>query len=45
MNLELLPARLNRLKSDKVSQRAKVFETGLYDARLLSNKGWKKAGK
>jgi len=36
MNLELLPASLNRAKSDKVTDRAKVFAKELYDAKLLS---------
>jgi hypothetical protein len=39
MNLELLPASLNRAKSDKVTERARVFATELYDAKLLSNEG------
>ena len=42
MNLELLPASLNRLKSDKVTDRAKVFAKELYEAKLLSEEGWKK---
>jgi hypothetical protein len=42
MNLELLPASLNRAKSDKVTDRAKVFAKELYDAKLLSEEGWKK---
>lgn len=41
MNLELLPASLNRAKSDKVTERAKVFAKELYDAKLLSEEGWK----
>ena len=41
MNLELLPASLNRAKSDKVTDRAKVFAKELYDAKLLSEVGWK----
>ena len=41
MNLELLPASLNRAKSDKVTERAKVFAKELYDAKLLSEVGWK----
>lgn len=41
MNLELLPASLNRAKSDKVTERAKVFATELYEAKLLSEKGWR----
>jgi len=40
MNLELLPASLNRAKSDKVTGRAKVFAKELYDAKLLSEEGW-----
>ena len=36
MNLELLPASLNRAKSDKVTGRAKVFAKELYDSKLLS---------
>lgn len=42
MNLELLPASLNRAKSDKVTERAKVFAKELYDAKLLSEEGWTK---
>jgi hypothetical protein len=42
MNLELLPASLNRAKSDKVTDRAKVFAKELYDSKLLSEKGWEK---
>jgi fructose-specific component phosphotransferase system IIB-like protein len=42
MNLELLPASLNRAKSDKVTDRAKVFAKELYDAKLLSEEGWKR---
>ena len=42
MNLELLPASLNRAKSDKVTERAKIFAKELYDAKLLSEEGWKK---
>ena len=44
MNLELLPASLNRAKSDKVTDRAKVFAKELYEAKLLSEKGWKSVG-
>jgi hypothetical protein len=40
MNLELLPASLNRSQSDKVTDRAKVFAKELYDAKLLSEEGW-----
>ena len=42
MNLELLPASLIRAKSDKVTERAKVFAKELYEAKLLSEEGWKK---
>ncbi|MEI7693519.1 MAG: hypothetical protein WCJ27_03520 [Verrucomicrobiota bacterium] len=42
MNLELLPASLKRAKSDKVTERAKVFAKELYEAKLLSEEGWKK---
>jgi hypothetical protein len=42
MNLELLPASLNRAKSDKVTDRAKVFAKELYDAKLLSEEGFKR---
>ena len=42
MNLELLPASLNQAKSDKVTERAKVFAKELYDAKLLSEEGWTK---
>ena len=42
MNLELLPASLIRAKSDKVTDRAKVFAKELYEAKLLSEEGWKK---
>lgn len=41
MNLELLPAKLNRMKSDKVTERTRVFAKELYDAKLLSEEGWK----
>ena len=41
MNLELLPAFLNRAKSDKVTDRAKLFAKELYDAKLLSEEGLK----
>jgi hypothetical protein len=41
MNLELLPAKLNRAKSDKVTERAKIFAKELYEAGLLSEEGWK----
>ena len=39
MNLELIPA---SLKSDKVTERAKVFAKELYEAKLLSEEGWRK---
>ena len=42
MNLELLPASLKRAKSEKVTERAKVFAKELYDAKLLSEEGWTK---
>ena len=42
MNLELLPASLNRAKSNKVTDRAKVFAKELYDAGLLSEEGWER---
>jgi len=42
MNLELLPASLNRAKSDKVTDRAKVFAKELYNAKLLSEEGWER---
>ena len=42
MNLELMPASLNRVKSDKVMDRARVFAKELYDAKLLSGEGWKR---
>ena len=42
MNLELLPASLNRAKSDKVTDRAKVFAKELYDAKLLSDAGFER---
>jgi hypothetical protein len=42
MNLELLPASLEQAKSDKVTERAKVFAKELYEAKLLSEEGWKK---
>lgn len=41
MNLELMPESLNRAKSDKVTERAKIFAKELYDAKLLSEEGWK----
>ena len=42
MNLELIPASLMRAKSDKVTDRAKVFAKELYEAKLLSEEGWQK---
>ena len=42
MNLELLPASQKRAKNDKVTDRAKVFAKELYDAKLLSQEGWRK---
>jgi len=42
MNLELIPASLKRTKSGKVTERAKVFAKELYEAKLLSEEGWKK---
>lgn len=42
MNLELLPASLNKAKSDKVTDRARVFAKELYDAGLLSDAEFKK---
>ena len=45
MNLELLPASLNRAKSDMVTERAKVFAKELYDAKLLSEEGWERVQK
>jgi hypothetical protein len=32
----------NRAKSDKVTDRARVFAKELYDAKLLSEEGWKR---
>jgi len=40
MNLELLPASLNRAKSDQVTERARVSAKELYDAKLLSDASW-----
>jgi hypothetical protein len=42
MNLELIPASLKQSKSVKVTDRAKVFAKELYEAKLLSEEGWKK---
>ena len=41
MNLELMPASLNRAKSDKVTDRTKVFAKELREAGLLSEAGYK----
>ena len=41
MNLELLPASLKRAKSDKITDRARVFAKELYDAGLLSEEEWR----
>ena len=40
MNLELLPSSLNQVKSNKVTERARVFAKELYEAKLLSQEGW-----
>ena len=40
MNLELLLAKINRSKSDKVGERQMVFGKELHDAGLLSAAGW-----
>ena len=37
MNLELMPAKLNRAKSDKVGKRALTFAHELHAAKLLSD--------
>ena len=42
MNLELIPAPLMPAKSEKVTDRARVFAKELYEAKLLSEEGWKK---
>jgi hypothetical protein len=42
MNLELMPASLNRAKSAKVTERVRVFGKELYDSGLLSEDGWRK---
>ena len=39
-NLELLPAKLNRVKGAKIGERQKVFGKELHDAKLLSDEGW-----
>lgn len=47
LNLELLPGKLNRIKSDHVGERALNFGKELYEAKLLSESGWealKRAG-
>jgi len=45
MNLDLMPASLNRAKSDKITDRARVFARELYDTGLLSEEGWKRLQK
>jgi hypothetical protein len=40
-NLELLAASENRAKSDKIGQRQVTFAKEFYDAKLLSEEGWK----
>lgn len=42
MNLELLPAKLNRSKGAKIGERQKVFMKELHDAKLLSDEGWRR---
>ena len=42
VSFDLFPTSLNRAKSDKVTERAKVFAKELYDAKLLSEEGWEK---
>jgi hypothetical protein len=42
INLELMPASLNRVKSAKVTDRARIFAKELYDAKLLTGEGWRK---
>ena len=42
MNLELLPAKLNRSKGAKIGERQKVFAKELHDAKLLSDEGWRR---
>jgi hypothetical protein len=39
-NLELLPAKLNRVKGATIGKRQKVFAKELHDAKLLSDEGW-----
>ena len=39
MNLELLPAKLNRAKSDKVTGRARIFAKELYDSKCCRRMG------
>jgi hypothetical protein len=41
-NLELLPAKLNRAKSNKITDRATIFARELYNTGLLSQDGLKK---
>lgn len=41
MNLELHPASLHGAKSDKLTERARVFAQELRDAKLLSEEAWK----
>ena len=40
MNLELTPASLNRAKSDKITDRARVFAKKLHEAKSLSDAGF-----
>jgi hypothetical protein len=40
MNLELMPASLNRSKIDKITDRARVFARELHEAKLLSDSGF-----
>ena len=40
--LEPIPTSLNRAKSDKVTERAKVFAKELYEPKLLSEEGWER---
>jgi len=42
MNLELIPSSLNQVKSNKVTERARVFAKELYEANLLSQGGWER---
>ena len=41
MNLELVPASLQRSPRDKITERAKTFARELYDAGLLSEEGFR----